>query len=65
MPKRSLIDQLDRAVQAMLMRPAGRLVILGKGFDSSLAPLLRIARELRDLPREDFKIRLRTKLESE
>jgi len=63
MPKRSLIDQLEQAVQAMLARPDGRLASLGKGFDPSLAPLLRIARELRDLPREDFKIRLRTKLE--
>jgi PhnB protein len=63
MPKRSLIDQLEQAVQVMLARPDGPLASLGKGFDPSLAPLLRIARELRDLPREDFKIRLRTKLE--
>ena len=63
MPKRSLIDQLEQAVQAMLARPDGRLMSLGKGFDPSLAPLVRIARDLRDLPREDFKVRLRTKLE--
>jgi PhnB protein len=63
MPKRSPIDQLEQAVQAMLARPDGRLVRRGKGFDPSLAPLLLIARELRDLPREDFKARLRVDLE--
>src|SRR6266852_6970712 len=63
MPKRSLIDQLESAVQAMLARPEGGLARPDKGFDPGLAPLLRIARDLRDLPREDFKIRLRTNLE--
>ena len=63
MPKRSLIDQLEQAVQAMLERPERRLVSPGKGVDPSLVPLLRIARELRDLPREDFKARLRVDLE--
>jgi len=63
MPKRSLIEQLDRAVQALLARPAGRLVAPREDFDPSVAPLLRIARDLRDLPREDFKVRLRTNLE--
>jgi uncharacterized glyoxalase superfamily protein PhnB len=63
MPKRPLIDQLDRAVQAMLMRPDGRLVRPGRDLDPSLAPLLRIARELRDLPREDFKAGLKADLE--
>ena len=62
MPKRSLIDQLESAVQAMLARPEGGLARPDKGFDPGLAPLLRIARDLRDLPREDFKIRLRTNL---
>jgi uncharacterized glyoxalase superfamily protein PhnB len=63
MLKRSLIDQLDRAVQAMLARPAGTRVRPGKDLDRSLAPLLRIAQNLRDLPREDFKARLRVDLE--
>jgi uncharacterized glyoxalase superfamily protein PhnB len=63
MAKRSLIDQLENALRAMLARPDGWLVSPGKGFDPSLAPLLRIARELHDLPREDFKARLRTNLE--
>lgn len=63
MPKRSLIDQLDRAVQVMLMRPDGALARPGKGLDPSLAPLLRIARDLRQLPREDFKAGLKADLE--
>jgi PhnB protein len=63
MPKRSLIEQLDRAVQAMMVQPEGRLVAPREDFDPSVAALLRIARDLRDLPREDFKVRLRSNLE--
>src|SRR5260370_8047484 len=63
MPKRSLIEQLESAVQALLARPEGRLVGAREGFDPSVAALLGIARDLRDLPREDFKVRLRTNLE--
>ena len=54
MAKRSRIDQLERAVQAMLSRPTGTRVRPGKDLERSLAPLLRIAQNLRDLPREDF-----------
>src|ERR1700687_2057745 len=63
MPKRSLIEQLENAVQAMLARPDGRVVGPRDDFDPSVAALLGIARDLRDLPREDFKVRLRTNLE--
>jgi len=63
MPKRSLIDQLEQAVQAMLARPDGRRVGPREDFDPSVAALLGIARDLRDLPREDFKVRLRINLE--
>jgi PhnB protein len=63
MAKRSLIDQLEQALQAMLPRPAGRRVRPGKDLHRNLAPLLRIAQSLRDLPREDFKARLRVDLE--
>src|SRR5712664_4119722 len=63
MPKRSLIDQLENAIQAMLARPDSRVVGPREDFDPSVAALLRIARDLRDLPREDFKVRLRTNLE--
>jgi PhnB protein len=63
MPKRSLIEQLENAIQAMLARPDSRVVGPREDFDPSVAALLRIARDLRDLPREDFKVRLRTNLE--
>src|SRR5260370_40754327 len=63
MPKRSLIEQLENAVQAMLARPDSRVVGPREDFDPSVAALLGIARDLRDLPREDFKVRLRTNLE--
>jgi PhnB protein len=63
MPKRSLIEQLDRAVQALLARPEGRLVGRREDLDPSVAALLKIARDLRDLPREEFKVRLRASLE--
>ncbi len=64
MPKRSLngeqkIDQLNRAIDAMLAKPDAKPVKI----DASLAPMLQMARELRDLPRENFKERLKTDLE--
>jgi uncharacterized glyoxalase superfamily protein PhnB len=63
MAKRSLIDQLDNAVQAMLARPDARPETFRDDFDPGVAALLEIAGDLRDLPREDFKVRLRTELE--
>jgi len=68
MPKRSLnpgnddskkIGQLDRALDAMLARTDGKAP---KG-EAGIEPLLRIAADLRDLPRESFKARLRSALE--
>ncbi|PYT56222.1 MAG: hypothetical protein DMG43_00775 [Acidobacteria bacterium] len=60
MPKRSLAVQLDDAVQAMLvslrLRPE-------KAPDRKLAPLLEIARELRLLPRQEFRATLRSHLQ--
>ena len=67
MPKRSLspgknnpskIEQLNRAVDAMFARTDGK----PPKVDGSLEPLVRIAADLRDLPREEFKTRLRTEL---
>jgi PhnB protein len=63
MPRRSLIDQLETAIQAMLARPDDRAVGSRDDLDPSVAALLGIARDLRDLPREDFRVRLRTNLE--
>ena len=59
MAKRSLIEQLDQAIEAMLARADAKLLKV----DPSLAPLLRVAADLRDLPREGFKARLRDELE--
>ncbi len=72
MPKRSLnpgkndttkndrlkIDQLNWAVDAMLVRADGKL----PKADASVEPLVRIAADLRDLPREEFKTRLKADL---
>ncbi len=51
------IDALDQALQALL---AGREVL---PVDAALAPLVAIARDLRSLPRPDFKARLQSELE--
>lgn len=59
MAKRSLIEQLDRAVQAILAHPEAAL----PSADTELAPLVRLAAELRDLPRNDFKARLKADLQ--
>jgi PhnB protein len=61
MPKRSLpnsgeLDQLDQAIAAILA---------GTGDDTrtSMSPLLKIAADLRHLPRENFQARLKSDLE--
>jgi PhnB protein len=67
MPKRSLnpgnndtkkIEQLNQAVEAMFARKDGRV---GKA-EPAIEPLVRIAADLRDLPRESFKARLKSDL---
>jgi PhnB protein len=58
MPKRSLIDQLDQAITALLAEPAATLPAAA----SELLPLLHIAAELRGLPRENFKASLKADL---
>jgi PhnB protein len=68
MPKRSLnpgntdakkIEQLNRVVDVLLARADGKLPKL----DASVEPLVRIVADLRDLPREGFKARLKSELE--
>jgi PhnB protein len=68
MPKRSLnpgkgdqpkIDKLNRAVDVMLTRADGK----PPKVDASLESLVRVAADLRDLPRESFKTRLKSELE--
>src|SRR5580658_11177641 len=71
MPKRSLnppnnppnsepkkIEQLNRAVEALLARADGRPAKV----EASVKPLVRLAADLRDLPREKFKARLKSEL---
>jgi PhnB protein len=68
MPKRSLhpgngeskkVEQLNKAVDAMLSRANSRP---GK-VDREIEPLVRIAAELRNLPNEHFRARLKSELE--
>src|SRR5437867_3517005 len=61
MAKRSAIDELDNAVDALMTEvhaPSSRV-------NPRLAALLRIAADLRDLPSEAFRARLRAELRSE
>ena len=59
LPNRSLIDQLDQAVTQLL---ATRVVTV-QSANPELLPLLHIAAQLRQLPREDFKTHLKADLE--
>ncbi|MCI0417069.1 VOC family protein [bacterium] len=59
MGKRSLVDQLNQAVEAMLAR---REAVVPP-IDPNLEPLLSIAAELRNLPSQKFKQRLRKELQ--
>jgi len=59
MPKRALIDQLDQAVEALLARTEAERARVEPG----IAALVAIAQDLRDLPRQSFKARLKSNLE--
>lgn len=59
MAKRSLIEQLDQAIEAMLAQPHKPR----PEVDTSLEPLLQLAVELRDLPKQAFKDQLKTDLQ--
>lgn len=54
-----LIEQLDNAVEGMLASRGGALPSVNESVD----PLLRIAAELRNLPSQEFKARLKSDLE--
>jgi len=58
LPNRSLVEQLDQAVTQLLSAP----VVAIQSADPDLLPLLHVAAELRRLPREDFKARLKSDL---
>jgi len=55
----STFDQLDQAIEAMIASPEAPLV----KHDPQLAELLRVASDLLQLPRPDFKMHLKTELE--
>lgn len=59
MAKRSLSDQLDRAISEILANPRARLA----GIEPEIAPLAKVAAELRNLPRVEFKKKLKKNLE--
>ena len=59
MSKPSRIEQLDRAVDAILARRDAGL----PRIEPNLAALVRIAAQLRDLPRDDFRARLKADLQ--
>ena len=63
MPKHSRADQFDQLVQVMLAHPGAELPSVDQDSAASFATLLHIARELRGLPRENFKARLKSDLE--
>src|SRR2546426_7437414 len=60
MSKQSLIDQLDQAISRMM---ADHPDDIPASVDPEVVELLRIARELRDLPGPDFKATLKADLE--
>jgi len=63
MAKQNLSEQLDRIVEALIARPRGTAPGREPNVGASLRPLAKIAAQLRDLPREDFKERLKLDLE--
>ena len=63
MAKLSLSEQLDRAVQTVLAPAAAEPRRDGALLDERIAPLARLAKQLRGLPREDFKARLKAEFE--
>jgi PhnB protein len=62
MAKQSVIEQLDAAVSAILAQP-GAVPAPPEPTDAEVAALARIAADLRGLPREDFKTRLKADLQ--
>jgi PhnB protein len=59
MAKRSQFEQLDAVVQAILSAPESAR----PHTDAAFSPLVRLAEDLRDLPRSSFKTRLKADLE--
>ena len=65
MAKRSLAEQLDHAVQALLDHPKlDHQAAEASHADADISALLQIAAELRNLPRQEFKARLKSDLQA-
>ena len=65
MAKRSPSEQLDKIVQALLGRPDASVSRndASRRLDPSFGPVIELIRDLKDLPRSDFKARLKADLE--
>jgi PhnB protein len=63
MAKQNLSEQLDRIVDALITGPRGTVPGSEPNVGANLRPLAKIAAQLRDLPGEDFKARLKLDLE--
>jgi uncharacterized glyoxalase superfamily protein PhnB len=63
MARRSRIDRLDQAVEAILARREAAAPVSGARPGDDIAALARIAEDLRELPRQEFRARLRADLE--
>jgi PhnB protein len=62
MAKQSRSEQLDQFLDAELTRPETALPRAGAKFDAKLVALMRVASDLRGLPRETFKAKLKANL---
>ncbi len=65
MAKQSPSEQLDRVISRLLGRPDAPLPRdeAAREFDASFSPVIEVIAALRDLPRPDFKARLKSDLE--
>jgi PhnB protein len=65
MAKQTRSEQIDRIIEGLLGRPDALLsrADAAPPFDRSLAPTIEVIRDVRDLPRPDFKARLKADLE--
>jgi PhnB protein len=63
MAKQNLSEQLDRIVDALIAGPRGTVPGSEPNIGASLRTLAKIAAQLRDLPSQDFKARLKLDLE--
>src|SRR5262249_7831383 len=59
MSRRSLVEELDRAIQTMLRHPDAKIC----GAGPEIAPLVELVAELRRLPAEAFRARLGVELQ--